>query len=133
MGESTIYYDKFSVVDKTNNITYNSNGGTVTAENQLKAVDTDILIDPVGKACSGIRGQVKYSTVFDYNGGTCNGNTSSSNSNDVIFINWNTKPDGTGTFYGYSVNNTIYKKNEDLILYAIYSYKIQKELPAQRV
>ena len=105
---------------KTYTITYYLNGGSglnIFQRTQSKKHDVALTLlttKPTGK---------KYNIYYNANGGEV---SLSHSSIAQPFKNWNTKSDGTGKTYE---PGTIYQKNEQLSLYAQYSYPQIGSLP----
>lgn len=77
------------------NVTYNANNGGTTADGKTEVAGN----------------KVRFGTTTDVLANMF----TNSNSN---FVGWNTKADGTGTWYGTTYNNKTIKVNDKIVLYA---------------
>ena len=114
-----IYSDWFNISKQTKNYTvsYNTNGGTGSIENQTKIYGENLILSsvkPTGKS---------FAVNYNANGGNV---SASGKTVSQIFTSWNTSKNGSGKTY---LPGAIYSGNADLTLYAQYSNPSVGTLP----
>lgn len=83
------------------NVTYNANQGGTTADGKTEVADSKVRF-----------------------GNTVSVKPNMFTNSDSNFVGWNTKADGTGTWYGTTYNNKTIKLNDKIVLYAQWNKEV---------